>query len=1392
MSGFLDVKYPFKSNLGLNPFKTWKRQWCILRPSPTCAGGGSLAVYCSEAGASAGAVELPPDSVVRRAKSRSRPFAFAVFSVQEPHKPRILLAAQTLQDAQLWMDKIRALLDGKQLLGSVRDSFSVTIMSSSLSRKLLLCGDGQLTITADGVVIARSHAIPTLVPWKHVTDVQSGSDKNRIVVGVNRFVVFLVHLGPLTLYGIGAISVLLTFISCQKQRDFIHQAIYKVAAEPVRRADIKMTVLLDRFYYQISHQPLSGQPHLSLCHSYSGFHNGGSLTLSSPLAIEIATALNRDSAGRAKNNKRLSRSEGDLRATSDGDLGDTRRSSWSTSGPAEVALDDTDLVMMKEAPGQVQLSRCAAAGHLASPAPRRVARLQAHAGDDGYAWLFGCPLASRHRPPPAFSIRSCLWQPCSMSSKPDHQNTLLTLPVNISLKIIYFSYSMSDRRSLLSVASGIYEEIPELPDQLYTKMSRDQPAGPAPSGTNSDKCSVKCATSVERVLRLEEPTYESVAECVYATMRRTGKKYPPPLPPRLPFGTMKLGESWNSRINTGDAVTRHSSLGSLPRCCSVSSTSSDSKTKTLPKGTRQVCMHDPGTSTLGLEHSSLGSLPRCCSVSSTYSDSKTKTLPKGTRQVCMHDPGTSTLGLEHSSLGSLPRCCSVSSTYSDSKTKTLPKGTRQVCMHDPGTSTLGLEHSSLGSLPRCCSVSSTYSDSKTKTLPKGTRQVCMHDPGTSTLGLEHSSLGSLPRCCSVSSTSSDSKTKTLPKGTRQVCMHHPGTSTLGFEHSSLGSLPRCCSVSSTYSDSKTKTLPKGTRQVCMHDPGTSTLGLEHSSLGSLPRCCSVSSTSSDSKTKTLPKGTRQVCMHDPGTSTLGLEHSSLGSLPRCCSVSSTYSDSKTKTLPKGTRQVCMHDPGTSTLGLEHSSLGSLPRCCSVSSTYSDSKTKTLPKGTRQVCMHDPGTSTLGLEHSSLGSLPRCCSVSSTYSDSKTKTLPKGTRQVCMHDPGTSTLGLEHSSLGSLPRCCSVSSTYSDSKTKTLPKGTRQVCMHDPGTSTLGLEHSSLGSLPRCCSVSSTYSDSKTKTLPKGTRQVCMHDPGTSTLGLEHSSLGSLPRCCSVSSTSSDSKTKTLPKGTRQVCMHHPGTSTLGLEHSSLGSLPRCCSVSSTYSDSKTKTLPKGTRQVCMHDPGTSTLGLEHSSLGSLPRCCSVSSTSSDSKTKTLPKGTRQAFSVFRKRLKSDSRIMSPKSETAKENKDVETKKKKFDFTPTRDIFKNFKVSRKMKNLKIAPGSLSKVGETKSCEFLDETEHVTTARCSKSVECLEPNDEFDDFDADLSLEFNDDSISSLTLPQEIVDLILRSEHINKIRLKHQMSESDYMPMSPICPPAPIEHHYIAMSPSTNLA
>lgn len=73
--------------------------------------------------------------------------------------------------------------------------------------------------------------------------------------------------------------------------------------------------------------------------------------------------------------------------------------------------------------------------------------------------------------------------------------------------------------------------------------------------------------------------------------------------------------------------------------------------------------------------------------------------------------------------------------------------------------------------------------------------------------------------------------------------------------------------------------------------------------------------------------------------------------------------------------------------------------------------------------------------------------------------------------------------------------------------------------------------------------------------------------------------------------------------------------------------------------------------------------------------------------------------------------------------------------------------------------------------------------MEGNDSFDEYDGGLSL-VPDEAV------QEIVQLILGTPDISKVRLKDDQCESDYMPMSPIVPP--IEHHYVVMSPSTNIA
>ncbi|XP_069361711.1 uncharacterized protein [Maniola hyperantus] len=383
MSGYLEVKYPFKSNIGLNPFKSWKRQWCILRPG-LGVGGGSLAVYCSEAGASAGIVELRSGSIVKRAKSRSRPHAFAVFSVEEPCKPRILLAAQTLQEAQQWMDKIRELLNGQKLLGTetlLKDSYSVTIIPTELSQQCGVVGDSTLTLSSSGLLLARARPDALLLRWQNITDVlqeRENGDKNK---------------------------------TCILSVD-------------------------------------------------SGFNGGGEMKLTTALNSDLANAVKL--ALKERRGARRSRSHPELNTSCDL-TGELRRSSW-YSGPSEVSLDDTDFKEAQRIPSG-QLSRYSG----------RLLRTSLTSLDD----------------------------------------------------------SMCDRRSLASVASGVYEEISEEP----------------------------------RPRVLEEPTYESVADCIYATMRRSGKRHPPPpLPPRQPYHTMKLGESWSSRMEGGavdTGVTRHSSLGSL-------------------------------------------------------------------------------------------------------------------------------------------------------------------------------------------------------------------------------------------------------------------------------------------------------------------------------------------------------------------------------------------------------------------------------------------------------------------------------------------------------------------------------------------------------------------------------------------------------------------------------------------------------------------------------------------------------------------------------------------------------------------------------------------------------------------------------------------------------------
>ncbi|XP_063831035.1 uncharacterized protein LOC135080279 [Ostrinia nubilalis] len=320
------------------------------------------------------------------------------------------------------MEKIKDLLNSSKLRGTetlLKDSYSVTVVTTELSRKCGMTADSLLRLSSSGLLVSCTQKLGSVIEWKHISDAQlvtEAADKSQACI-----------------------------------------------------------VTVDSEYQS----------------------GGGQLKFASPLATELASALTRALREHRAKAAKLSRSEGDLRSSmsSDSDTGEIRRSSW-YSGPSEVSLDDIDLIMSKEAARipRGQLARCAGAPHLA---PTR---------DD----------------------------------------------------------SMCDRRSLVSIASGIYEEIPDLPTETgeSTEMTREstevtreptEVTTEANEVTSSPEASdVYCAMGrdvVDAPRRMlsaatiaavvaEEPTYESVVECVYATMRRP-RRPPPPLPPRAPLGSLQ-------------------------------------------------------------------------------------------------------------------------------------------------------------------------------------------------------------------------------------------------------------------------------------------------------------------------------------------------------------------------------------------------------------------------------------------------------------------------------------------------------------------------------------------------------------------------------------------------------------------------------------------------------------------------------------------------------------------------------------------------------------------------------------------------------------------------------------------------------------------------------------
>ncbi|KAJ9577296.1 hypothetical protein L9F63_006135 [Diploptera punctata] len=182
MSGFLDVKVParVRRRRGLAPWKAWKRQWITITRAPDAGLEVQLGSTC---------VRVPPRAILCRTDSRSRKFAFGVFSWTEPRWPSLYLAGSSESDTQLWMQHIRNMLNPPNLC-MADEGFLVSLIDNAHSRIAGLTGMyGKLMIGPRHLTLHDPNTGQVIYFWKwqhlhqfHLAATEVREDNNKICV----------------------------------------------------------------------------------------------------------------------------------------------------------------------------------------------------------------------------------------------------------------------------------------------------------------------------------------------------------------------------------------------------------------------------------------------------------------------------------------------------------------------------------------------------------------------------------------------------------------------------------------------------------------------------------------------------------------------------------------------------------------------------------------------------------------------------------------------------------------------------------------------------------------------------------------------------------------------------------------------------------------------------------------------------------------------------------------------------------------------------------------------------------------------------------------------------------------------------------------------------------
>ncbi|GJQ78495.1 hypothetical protein Trydic_g11611 [Trypoxylus dichotomus] len=167
ISGYLDVKISARSRRGFTPWKAWQKQWCEIKRLESMENGLELKFKSSADGSVISNVILPRSSTLCRTESRTKQYAFGVFTLGRNQKPLLFLSGSSESDTQNWMASIRRMLCVASYLPVGESNFHVSIIDNGHSRKAGLVGlHGVLGMNAQDITISDPCTGEPKISWK--------------------------------------------------------------------------------------------------------------------------------------------------------------------------------------------------------------------------------------------------------------------------------------------------------------------------------------------------------------------------------------------------------------------------------------------------------------------------------------------------------------------------------------------------------------------------------------------------------------------------------------------------------------------------------------------------------------------------------------------------------------------------------------------------------------------------------------------------------------------------------------------------------------------------------------------------------------------------------------------------------------------------------------------------------------------------------------------------------------------------------------------------------------------------------------------------------------------------------------------------------------------------